>query len=557
MEQEIAVKKAITLKHTVDLPTKTPTSIAYNRDGIWVADNENAMLYLVDYATGDVIKRQKTIVRRPQTISWDGDYLWEYDEESSNLYKRSLEGDECRYFGQVEGVVTPYLGLAYRDDTLWLISPDQPFFTVANNEITVIKFPRRIKFETYEAPLYSCRGLSHDGRYLWTLDLEGKEIFALDPLHGGIVTSYELPEVKLPTSLVVADDMVWTLDLKDNKLLTYSLDRSVPHTVSGGRRSHVEVVNRIHNNGPGMIRKMEFSQQLPFDYINQRMLSMPKVIPNPDRSFPCEWEGEGGEMAVNYIKDIAPNEDRETCLSFDIDTFDVKFHIYPHRVGSLDKIPAEIRDRYLFSEIENKGNERLREVLKRAQYLFQTGEQALRDKAAEIVGQERNPFWMARKIYDFVVDKIGYILPYMSLSSLKILEQSRGSCGNHTTIYIALCQAVGLATRSITGFSLWKDDSRLGYLDHELPEVYLPNYGWIPADTSRFMSLPVYGTHPITKYRSFGTFADRFFINGFGRDLMSPLSQEHYLEEPLMECDGECSRSVYFFLRWQSREVPR
>ena len=33
-----------------------------------------------------------------------------------------------------------------------------------------MKFPHRIKFETFEAPLYSCRGLCHDGCYLWTRD---------------------------------------------------------------------------------------------------------------------------------------------------------------------------------------------------------------------------------------------------------------------------------------------------------------------------------------------------------------------------------------------------
>ncbi len=546
---------ALRLLHKVDLSSKKPASVAFHRDGVWVADIEQAQLLLIDYETGRVKKTMEATSRRPQTISWDGEYLWEYDEVTLNLYKRRLDSSDCQFFGQVEGVLSPYLGLAYHQDTLWLITPDQPFFTVANNLITVVKFPRRIKFETFEAPLYSCRGLCHDGRYLWTLDVEGCELLVLDPLNGQIITSYELPDVSTPSSLAVTEDRVWTLDLKDNTLLTYALDRSVPFTRSGGRRSHVEIVNSHRNNGPGTIKNLDFSQSLPFDYVNQRMLGPVTVTPEPDDRYPLQWEGQGGETVLHRLQNIGPNRERETCISFDVDTFDVAWHVYPHRVGSLGDVPAKVRNRYLFSEMKTGGDETVKEVLKRAQYLFQTEEKMLREKVAQVLGEEQNPFWMSRKIYDFVVDKIGYILPYMSLSSLKILEQSRGSCGNHTTIYIALCQAAGLPCRSIVGFSLWKDDSRLGYLDHELPEVYIPDYGWIPADTSRFMSLPVLGTHPITKYRSFGTFNDRLFVCGFGRDLTSPLAQKYYLEEPLMRCDGECSRADYFFIRWQSKPI--
>ncbi|HPZ10264.1 MAG TPA: transglutaminase domain-containing protein, partial [Candidatus Eremiobacteraeota bacterium] len=241
-------------------------------------------------------------------------------------------------------------------------------------------------------------------------------------------------------------------------------------------------------------------------------------------------------------------------VSFDIETLNLKYHLYPHRMGTLDDIPEEIKKQYLIDEMIKNEDEQLREVINKANLLFQTGEKEIRSKVEEILEGEKRTFWIARKLYDFVVDSVKYVLPYTSITSKKILSQGKGSCGNHATIYIALCQVARLPARSIVGFSIWKDDSRLGYLDHEIPEVYLPSYGWVPVDTSRFMSLPIYGTHPLTKFRSFGSLSDRFFVNGFGRDLSSPFARRRHTVEKQIIVEGECVPEERFFMRWYSGE---
>ena len=193
----------------------------------------------------------------------------------------------------------------------------------------------------------------------------------------------------------------------------------------------------------------------------------------------------------------------------------------------------------------------LTRIVKTAQALFQTENKEIKEKVSEILDGETNPYLMARKLYNFVVEKVDYILPYSSISSETILKQGKGSCGNHATIFIALCQAAGLPARSIIGWGIWKDDSRLGYLDHEIPEVYIPNYGWVPADTSRFMALPIKGNAPLDLYRSFGSLSDRFFVNGFGRDMTSESARDYYLNERVTVTDGECRPEYLMFLRWK------
>lgn len=547
----------VKLLKRVKLPAVSPASIAYNQRGIWVADIEKRELLLINPDNGDIIDKLISIVRRPQTISWDGLYLWEYDEETSSLYKRSLEEDNCIRVGRVPGVIKPYLGMTCncRDKTLWIISPDQPEFTVSNNQIYVIKFPRLIQAENFEAPTYSCRGLCFDGNYLWTLDVEEDEIFALDPESGIILTSYKLPDCSNTSSIIVTEDRCWTLDLKKNELLTFSFDRKAIYSFSGGRKSRVDIVYKVRNPGPGTIKEMEFSQSLPEKYISQRIAGKINISPEPDEKIACQWEEKEGTVIINKIRNLKPDDEQEITVSLDIETVNLKYHLYPHKTGTLDDIPEEIKNRYLIERMQKNGDPELRDVIKRAELLFQTGEKEIKNRVEEILSGEKNNFFIARKLYNFVLDKVKYVLPYTSISSKKILSQGKGSCGNHATIYIALCQVAGLPARSIVGFSIWKNDSRLGYLDHEIPEVYLPSYGWVPADTSRFMSLPVYGTHPLTKFRSFGTLSDRFFVNGFGRDLNSPFARRRYTKEKQTLVNGECHPDIRFFMRWYSKEI--
>lgn len=547
--------KAIELLYRVKVPTKSPASIAFHNNGIWVSDVDDGSILLVDYHNGSILDEMKSIVPRPQTISWDGTYLWEYDEETSDLYKHGLTTEKSYRFGRVEGVNIPYYGLSYFNRTLWLLTPDQPEFTVSNNQISVIQFPRNIQSETFQAPTYSCRGLCHDGRYLWTLDVDAFEIFAMDPATGVIITSYTLGDCDSVSSIVITEERVWTLNLKSNELLTYSLNREVPCSMSGGRRSTIDIIYTLRNSGPGTVKEVELFNSLPDDYINQRIIQKPNMEPVPDYIMESQWDEKAGQIAVHKIKDLNKAEEQQLKFSYTLDTMNVKFHLYPHKSGNLSDIPDYVKQNYLFAEMMHSDDEMLRDIVRNAQLLFQTGEREIRDKVNEIVGGEKSVFWIARRIYNFVVDNIRYVLPYTSISSRKILNQGKGSCGNHATIFIAFCQVAGLPARSVVGFSIWKDDSRLGYLDHEIPEVYFPYYGWVPVDTSRFMSLPIYGTHPLMKFRSFGTLNDRFYINGFGRDLRSPFARKRHVEERLSMVDGPCEPDLRFYMRWNSSQI--
>ncbi len=551
------MKKPVELIKGIDLPLKNPTSIAWDKDGLWVSDVEDGNIYLISVEDGTILKTISSGVRRPQTLSRDNDFLWIYDELTQLLYKKDLESGSLFHYGAVEGLNRPYLGIASKDDVLYLTSPDQPEFTCNNNHISVVKFPRRIKAETYRAPSYSCRGLFRAGRYLWTLDIENNELFVLDPATGTIQTSYDIEGCEIPSSLVVTDDRIYMLDLARNKLMIYKLDIFQKYQVSNPRKSEVEIIFSFHNGGPGVIEEMEFTQSIPFASVNQDLLTEVEFIPEADQMIPCQWNEDKGIVGLHKIRNLKSGSHQDVTMKFQVETRDLKYYIYPHRCETLDSIPGNIREKYLFSELENSEDKEVSNIMKMAQILFETEAKEIKAKVEEVLDGEKNPFWIAKKLYDYVIDNIGYILPYSSLSSKKILSQGKGSCGNHATFYIALCQAAGLPARSIIGFAIWKDDSRLGYLDHEIPQVYLPNYGWVPVDTSRFMALPLFGSEPILKFRSFGTLSNRFFMNGFGRDMTSEFARYRHRNEPLIKCSGQTNPTTHFFMRWKTLGIGK
>jgi tetratricopeptide (TPR) repeat protein len=102
----------------------------------------------------------------------------------------------------------------------------------------------------------------------------------------------------------------------------------------------------------------------------------------------------------------------------------------------------------------------------------------IRDKAAEIVGDERNPLLRARLIYDWVLDNMVYEYPDPAdRGAAKSFARLKGDCGEFSTVFCALCRAVGIPARNVV--CVWFTEA-----GHAWAEILLPPYGWVPVDTS-------------------------------------------------------------------------
>lgn len=111
----------------------------------------------------------------------------------------------------------------------------------------------------------------------------------------------------------------------------------------------------------------------------------------------------------------------------------------------------------------------------------------IEDTARQVVGDETNPYLAARKLYDYVIEYVDYghlphpvMWPRGEAESVFVHEYRLGDCGAQSIYFSALCRAAGIPCRTTGGWQLIGGD----FAPHFWAEFYLPNYGWIPADTS-------------------------------------------------------------------------
>ncbi|MFH1453686.1 MAG: transglutaminase-like domain-containing protein [Armatimonadota bacterium] len=113
--------------------------------------------------------------------------------------------------------------------------------------------------------------------------------------------------------------------------------------------------------------------------------------------------------------------------------------------------------------------------------------QEVKDKALKIVGDEKNPYLRAKKIYDYIIDNVSYsYTPHVYLDQLNIsetafvLKNNFGDCGAQSMYFAALCRSLGIPARATGGMLLTPGKPST----HFWAEFYVPSYGWIPVDTT-------------------------------------------------------------------------
>jgi hypothetical protein len=103
----------------------------------------------------------------------------------------------------------------------------------------------------------------------------------------------------------------------------------------------------------------------------------------------------------------------------------------------------------------------------------------IEETAAEIVRDETNPYFQARRIFHWVVDNMSYEYPDTSQRGVaKSFPKRKGDCGEYAWAFCALCRSVGIPARAITCRWIQIEGG------HAWAEFWLPPYGWIPVDPS-------------------------------------------------------------------------
>lgn len=191
-------------------------------------------------------------------------------------------------------------------------------------------------------------------------------------------------------------------------------------------------------------------------------------------------------------------------LKYRVESYEIHADIDPNEIGAYDKSSQDY-----------------------ALYTQSTHTVSINDKVRELariaVGDEKNPYLQAKRIYEFVRKKMrrggeatgfrrirGFsvktLLEYPVTNQETGEEYYEGMCGEYSMFFVALCRTIGIPARVVLGvqsryLQLGSQDSdssrwiRLGLspdglaaddlyggFGHAWAEFYLPSYGWIPVD---------------------------------------------------------------------------
>jgi len=114
--------------------------------------------------------------------------------------------------------------------------------------------------------------------------------------------------------------------------------------------------------------------------------------------------------------------------------------------------------------------------------------------AQDILAGEADPWRQAKRLYQWVFEKIRKEAVFSVPSALEVLETGEGDCNEHTVLYTALARAAGVPTRIAIGL-VWSDELG-GFYYHAWPEVYVghwvrmdPTLGQVIADATHIKLL--------------------------------------------------------------------
>src|SRR5262249_27681691 len=109
----------------------------------------------------------------------------------------------------------------------------------------------------------------------------------------------------------------------------------------------------------------------------------------------------------------------------------------------------------------------------------QSNEPALRAKALEVVGDEKDLFAAALKLKRWVAETMQFDLGIAMAPSVEIFKNHRGTCVGYATLLTAMTRAVGIPSRLVMGYAY--AEGMFG--GHAWTEV-LVGETWVPIDAA-------------------------------------------------------------------------
>ncbi|MCU0287620.1 MAG: hypothetical protein MUF15_14655 [Acidobacteria bacterium] len=471
---------------TFKTPGHHPTGLCFDGKLIWLADKGTLKIDALDPETGEIKKSLATPGYDPRGLAWDGKLLWCSDGKEGWIYGINVETGIAEKI--LESNAPDPGGLAFDGEFLWLIDKGNKN-DKENKKILKINRVDGMMHENIPSPSENVNGLTFDGQYLWATDNVDDMLYRIDPKTGDVIM-FLRSVGPYPYGICWDNDRqtLWNVDYQEEKL--YRLDLQSKEFVRKMEPNTYEweIISEFINFGPDKALEVNSYMAIPGNLNNQEILGE-ITFSQPPAFVTDKW---GQNFARFHFPEVPANSFLKSCLKIKSRLFQTEYYIFPERVGTLNDIPKSLGI-YLADGFK---------------YDFKNP--LIQNAVKEALGDEKRPFWMMRKIFNYIIAKIDYNLKPLGgwNPAPTVLKRGTGSCSEYSFLFISMCRAAGLPARYVGAVVVRSKDKGIDDVWHRWPEVYLPNYGWIPADPSAEASKP----YPGGKARLIGVVPNRYLI---------------------------------------------
>jgi len=499
---------------SLQTPYSCPTGLTFDGKNLWVADHKADRIVCLDPENGSVLREIPSPGHWPMGLAWDGNYLWNVDLRQKKIFRIDPADGTI-----LKALYSPFdypQGLTWDGSALWIGDPrEDKIARIDRWDGTAVKI--------FTAPSKNVHGLTFDGSYLWSSDRIDDEIHMVDQENGQVILILDAPG-PYPRGLAWDGKNLWNADYQKDHLYRLVHRDGEPFRLKEARRARVTLTHELKISGKGDLLEADAYLAVPQSMPQQRIDTVD--FQPPERDMVADrW----GQNCVHFHhQQVSSPAVLSAVMTVEAEISAIDYYVFPDRCGTLKDIPREIAERYTADGSK-----------------YRLEDPYIQETVKKIVGDERNPYWIARRIFDHVREHLEYELVGGWNIAPVVLQRGTGSCSEYTFSFIALCRAAGLPARYVGSLVVRGDDASLDEHFHRWPEVYLPNYGWIPMD-------PQGGDDPLPRdqARAIGHLSNRFLILSQGGGDSEYLGW-HYVNHETYRTDPQVEVEIDAFGEWE------
>ena len=436
-------------------PYSCPGGMASDGKYLYIVDSKSDTIYKIDPQSGKVVSEFPAPGHKPKGLTYDGKYLWMVDAEEGVILK--IDPDTKINVKTLWCPANDPAGLAWDGKCLWLADAGaDKLLQVSTEDGTTIK--------ELKSPSRNPTGLAYDGTYLWVADRGANYIYMVWPATGEVILMFDSPN-EYPWGLALVDSKLYCADYQSDSIYTIVTDDDELSYAKDPVYENCEYTHQVRNYGPGIVRNVNIYLAVPENSGHQELLEAPVYESSVNHEIISDrW---GQKVAKFHFDQLKPGEMAQASYKTKAKIYDQWLFIRPEKVGQLKDIPKDIAKKYLVDDTK-----------------FDLKSDIIQTAVKKAVGDETNPYWMMRKIFDYIIANMSYELAGGWNIAPTVLERGNGSCSEYSFVFTAMCRAAGLPARYEGSIVQRGDLASEDDVFHRWCQVYLPKIGWVPVDPS-------------------------------------------------------------------------